>query len=299
MIKITSYNSLLTILILSITMLSCSEGSFTKVVDLGIEDVDNQLAVIAKMESDSESNLILVSETLSVLDTSKFQSLDNAEVKLMTPDKGEISWTFDPDYNLYNRDSFEFIPGETYSLEVNHPAHTSMTAEVKVPNAPELINLEHSLTGSSIPGQRAIHTITLKFKDPPDEENNYMFRGKMNSIITETGEEFTADFQFDLSNNILDFNEDVVSDITFDGNEHELILLGSLTSFISQNTTALSIEIDVISLSSDIVLYERSVQQAYDAVGNPFVEPSTIYSNFDNGFGIFTVDVIETIKLDL
>ncbi len=298
MIRNNSYQIILAIVIIAMSITSCSEGSFTKVVDLDIEEVDSQLAVIARMNTHSDANLILVSETISVLDNASFESLDDAQVTLTTPDAGDIQWTFNPDFDLYSMDPYEFIPGETYQLEVNHPAHTPMTAEMTVPSRPEMIDLDFRQTDSIGLDIGSPDFITITFQDPPNEENNYIVRGRKHYQVNNSGADFIAEYRFDLSNNILEFNEDIVSDITFDGDEHELVLVGYPNSSTSVDLTLLSVEIELVSLSPDYVLYDLSVGQAYDAEDNPFVEPSTIYSNFDHGFGIFSVDVVESIKLD-
>jgi len=292
--KIKTYNLAITILLISSLFWSCSEGSFTRVVDLDIEESGSELAVLARMNTADDKNLILVSETISVLDTGEFRSLSDAQVTLKTPDQGDLQIGFDPQYNLYSIGDYEFQEGENYTLEVDHPDHAPMKADIKVPRGAEIIDVKVSDAGGNSPAT----LFNIKFKDPAGEDNVYLFRARIIREIVQSKDTAIFDIRFDLSNNILEYNDNYISDLTFDGKEHELILIGYSNSSTSQETKILGIELDIISLSEDFILYDRSVEQAYDAEDNPFVEPSTIYSNFDSGFGIFVVDVVKTFKIE-
>lgn len=285
---------------ISIICASCSEGSFTKIVDVPIEESESLLTVIANLNNTDEDQYILVSKTLSVLDNAEFESLSNATVNLTTPDEGIKSLPFDQDANLYTLAEYEFKGGETYSLEVDHPDHIPMQAEITVPQSPEVIDMTVDLNENFGFDNFDPDVITIKFKDPGNEVNTYQFVGRMYSIDSETQDTFENGYYFDLSNNILEYNDDVISDITFNGREYELILLGNRSFFTdSPNVSLHRIEVDVISITEEFFLYDNSVSQAQDASDNPFVEPSTIYSNFDNGFGIFTINNLSTITHDL
>ena len=286
-------------LIASIIFASCGEGSFTKIVDVPLGDTDSQLTVIANLNNVNDEHYILVSKTLSVLDNGEFESLNNAQVNLTTPDEGIKSLLFDQNANLYSLPQYTFIGGETYSIEVDHPDHAPMKAEVTVPMGPEIIDISVELNDDFHVNNLESDVITLKFKDPGSEVNTYKFTGRMISYDSESKDTFDNRYYFDLSNNILEYNEDIISDITFNGKEYELILLGNRSFYTdTPSITTIAIEIDILSLTEEFYLYDNSISQAEDAIDNPFVEPSTIYSNFDNGFGIFTINNVNTIRYD-
>lgn len=292
------YRAFILVCLISSLLPSCSENSFTKIVEVDFAEEDKQLAVVAKLNTSEDTQYILVSETLSVLEsTDNFRSLSDATINITTPDEGIIQPGFDTAKSLYAITDYTFKEGLEYSIEIDHPDYAPMTAKIKVPSAPEILNLDVQLSTDStdIP---ATDIIKVKFKDPANESNSYLFEGVLYSKDNDSDEMYFGEYFFEISENILEYNDEVISDITFNGKEYELALLGQRSYYIDE-TTPYSVEIQVRSISEELLLYENSIDQAYDSNDNPFVEPSTIYTNFDNGFGIFTIDVAQTIELKL
>lgn len=292
------YQALILIYLSASFFSSCTEASFTKIVEVDFAEEDKQLAVVARMNTTVDAQQILVSETLSVLDNSNnFSSLSGAKISLTTPDAGIITPTFDSDINLYSLSDYTFVAGEEYKIEVDHPEYAPMSATIKAPTAPEIISLDVDVNDED-PLTVTPDIIKIKFRDPPNEANSYLFEGRIHYTDDINGDDFYDQYSFEISENILEYNDEVITDITFNGKEYELTLLG-YRGFRIDDKSPTSIEIKMTSISEELLLYENSVDQAYDANDNPFVEPSTIYTNFDNGFGIFTIDAIQTIKRDL
>jgi len=283
---------LLSLMILS--LISCNEDSFTKIVDVDIEEEEQKLAIIAEFNSQSELNKLLVSETIGVLDTSDFKSLSDAEVTLNGPDGSSTVLQFDEGYNLHVLPEYDFVEGAEYSLIVDHPLYQKATSVIKVPTGPEIISMDvgDEMIVDEEYGNFVTRVITVRFKDPIDESNFYSFSGKLTFEDQFTGSTYYSSLYFDLSNNFLEFGEDLLSDITFDGEEYELILVAE---YFDNGDEYESIELEFTSFSEEKILYERSLDIAYESLDNPFIEPSTIYTNFDNSFGIFVIDVSRTM----
>jgi len=298
--------AILFICLMTMIFTSCSEDSFTKIVDVDLVDEDKQLAVVARMNTSEDNQLILVSETLSVLDNfDNFTSLNNANISLTTPDAGILEPTFNTDINLYLLSDYNFKGGQEYKIEIDHPDYAPMKASIVAPSAPEILDVSVQLSERDmseldeegfLPGNTDI--ITIKLKDPPNESNSYFIEGNIGIKDTLNGEVYWGRYFFEISENILEYNDEVISDITFNGKEHELVLLGDRGIGIG-NGIPYSAEITITSISEEVLLYENSIDQAYDSNDNPFVEPSTIYTNFDNGFGIFTIDVSQKFEVML
>jgi len=287
------------VLSLAVFCTACGEGSFTKIVDIPLAESDTQLTVIANLDNSKEDQFILVSKTLSVLDNGNFESLNDAQVSLTTPDLGVKIIQFNDEKKLYSLSNYKFKSGESYTLDVDHPDFAPMTATITVPQSLKIIDSSIELNDVFDFENFEPDLLTIKFKDPGDEINNYKFVGRMYSLDTETQDTFENNYYFDLSNNILEYNDNVITDITFNGKEYEIVLLGQRSFYTDTPTYKLvRIEVDILSLTEDLYLYDNSISQAEDAVDNPFVEPSTIYTNFDNGFGIFTINNVETVVFD-
>jgi len=176
------YRSLILIGLSAAFLTSCSEDSFTKIVEVDFAEEDKQLAVVARMNTTADEHQILVSETLSVLENSNnFSSLNNAKISLSTPDAGIISPSFDNTINLYSLTEYTFIAGEEYKIEIDHPDYSLMSATITAPSAPEIISLDVEMSEEDINSETP-DIIKIKFRDPPNEANSYLFEGRIDQL---------------------------------------------------------------------------------------------------------------------
>ena len=53
----------------------------------------------------------------------------------------------------------------------------------------------------------------------------------------------------------------------------------------------------VRSANKDFVLFQKTLELAYDASDNPFFsEPVILHTNVKNGYGIFTIGSVQTVS---
>ena len=147
-------------------------------------------------------------------------------------------------------------------------------------------------------GTRNTLSIKLQIQDPPVETNYYEIRiasggdgvhfsTKDPSILADsddpiTEEEFLGHAPF--------FN-----DTLFDGQTHEIEL--SSTHPIPDRHTRFSVQ--VLYMSETYYEYRRSVMLHENTQDNPFAEPVSVYSNVENGYGIFAGYSSRTCELAL
>jgi len=288
MIKLNIYTSLLFALIISMT--SCSEDSFLKVVDVDLDEADIELVTLAQLNTFDTTSYLFVSTTKPVLDPSVFPIINDSRITLTTPDQGEIEVPYNSDDRLYRFGNVNFIEGETYALQVEHADYPTMKAEALVPTAPEITYFNIDLEVEDyVEFDNITQILTIRFKDPGDEVNYYTIEGGY-TILDEEGDLYdTRNYFFNSGDDIFEFDDTIISDVTFNGKEHEIVLVTS-PYILRQGKSYDVANIRLNSLSEDQIRYKRSVRIAQDADDNPFIEPSTIYTNFDFGYGIFSID---------
>jgi hypothetical protein len=201
----------------------------------------------------------------------------DADISL-TDGQNTVLLKFDGSLLFYMAPASEFpiVPGKSYTLSVSTPDGKSTTAVTVVPDdRPEIKSLnaiilrsdsvsleyETSVTVPDLPGQptyMALHTQQLVISS--------------RSMGTPFGyPDFTSSTDFKTDETI------ATPEYFFNGQ-----------SFIQRSDTIRSVDLDVVALncSREFYLYNKSVPENSFG-GNPFAEPSLVFSNMSNGFGCF------------
>jgi hypothetical protein len=216
--------------------------------------------------------------------------------------------------------------GRNYRLEVTHDDYDMASAETFLPHKPEIINIKTEDITENYYGQdlRGIQ-VTLRFKDVPNEKNYYRlnistFTGNWFPNF-DTKDDTTGVIQLSHNNignvsssdKLLNQNEEDANDFLFgspgnaynlftddliDGKEYELTFSiypnnntiwynGELMVFGEKPGEFYQITIQLQTITKDAYLYMRS-SYAQRWYGNDFFsEPVQVYSNIENGVGIF------------
>ncbi len=264
----------------------------------------SRLVVNSYFESDSIWKF-QVSNSLSVLDNADLKIIDNASIRLFKG--GEFLDTIsemDEDYWYRYTDHLP-VQGERYSIEVSTPDFVSVIhAEDILPQAVPLSNVDVIVTDSSFNYERYYEWGTIQrgwvegffeitFLDPAMEENYYRMSlysydvdyDYVDSTIKHIYkrsvyyqvEDASIEDQFSSDDNLL-FN-----DFLFDGQKYKIKL--SFQEWDVFKGQEFYVELE--SLSRTGYLYKKSISEYENASGDPFSEPVRIYSNIENGFGIF------------
>jgi hypothetical protein len=179
---------------------------------------------------------------------------------------------FNPQTEFYEvgTDVFPLVAGGNYTLTVTAPDGETVSANTTIPvNAP--IVQSSSFTQEQISndfyGEQTRVTIKQTLTDPSSSFDYYRFY-------------YVLQDQF-LTNMYV--GEDYADDNSLDGNllynEHEL------TAYYGSDNPITSIKAFVIRGSEE---YQRFHKTVYNqSPGDPFSEPSIIYSNVDGGLGVF------------
>lgn len=304
--------------LLAIFSSSC-EGFFeaTKEIDLG--EFAEQVTVVGRLintELDSVEDFstvinlgVLVSRSKSVLDTTKFNLIEDADVRLTGSDGLDLEYIYDDTSGYYypwDRTSpFELLSvkeNTTYELTIDVLGEGMITSTCQTKSfgrVEDVSVIQDDIQGD---GDNILDRLTIEIDDPPGE-NYYLIKTFYPSDIVQDGDSINWNMQGYLYNynSIFDENPNIFSDELFDGKKESLEFWSERrTTYWQRETRTLKdlgppkrIVVFVWALSKEEYEFRKSVRRSQDAEGNPFAEPSIVFSNIENGIGVFSMSRIE------
>lgn len=271
-------------------------GGCEKEIPFDIDDADVKTVVNCLFDTDS-TWVLEVSKSRSILDEdSELSLVSDATVRIYNPD-GSSELLSHLGEGLYGSDS-KPERGSTYSLEVAVPGQETVTASNSLNSGAEIVRID---TGSTVIGGWPVNEVTITLKDVPNIDNFYNIKLRSNywewtyNPVTQDVDSgivfgnvwFTsADAVFggggggvldqkDFGPRGASFNDEL-----FSGEERSITL-----SYYNWDLEDLSVTVS--SGSEDFFLYERTFDLYQQTSDNPFAQPVQVYSNIENGLGIF------------
>lgn len=194
--------------------------------------------------------------------------LPNATVKISNG-TSEVLIPYVEDEDLYQLEMSQFPIsfGSTYTLTVSAPGYETVEAVTTVPNAPvvfsENVVLDVDTTDDDF-SSYVDYSLRFKWNDPGGQENFYrIFVQETNSGAYYNIDKFIAD----------------------EGEDGDLMSsVGTVRVDLFNNTDA-TFKAYMMNCSEDYFRYHRSLTNL--TYGDPFAEPTLVYSNVKNGLGCF------------
>jgi hypothetical protein len=259
-----------------------------------------------------------VSKSLSVFerDLDELPSIYDAQVSLYEKNSGlltNIPWSGGL-YSYYGVNAP--VSGKTYRLEVAKNGFESVTAESTVP-LPVIINSVQLLFDSIREGE--IHEVKINFNDDINFENYYSvkiillgYKLVYNATTSSYDTNAVNSSKIGLStqdisnvyNNISDsYNGGGImfDDNFFNGQSKTLSSTFEVYSnYLSDPDVVFNqIEVSVLSLSREVFEYVKSGLLYNNSADNPFAEPVRVFSNIDNGIGVFGFQTKSSLVIDV
>lgn len=200
----------------------------------------------------------------------------------------------------------DFIPnsGNDYSIEVSVPGHDKVLAETTIPQAP-VINSTPDLSGQS-----DNNLFVFRINDAPGK-TYYLLNSSRGFGYRNNGSVSFVIINMESSDPVIDNEDELVregflifSDNLFSGKPYDLSFSLYPTSYPGDTVYAL---VDFSSVSTEVYQYHVSILRQNNQNDIPFLgdfslpisEPAQIYSNVDNGIGIFggASVVRDTVKI--
>ncbi len=303
-------------------LLSCET-----VIDLDIPPEPTRLVVNSLITPDS-TVVVHVSKSKSVLDRAPFfTSVDDARVTLYE-DEQEVAQLNNSGEGRYLAD-FQPSPGRQYAIRVTAEGLPSVEARSTI-GTPVVID-DVSVgkirveTGSSCingdcqPTHSDEYQLGLRLSDPPNQVNYYEivasavvqdsfpnydnlgnFIGydsarRSTLVFLETDDPLVETPYSDLEGGGFYGESLLLSDESFSGQSYTVSF--ETSSFFGENIKELTLQLR--ALSEDQYQYLRTRQlQDYNA-NDPFSEVVPVYTNVENGFGIFAGYSAESVEVDI
>ena len=293
------------------------------VVELDVPAHDPLLVVNGIIETDSVAS-VFISNSLGAFDQGEINPIDDANVFLyengslvgeMFPDLENVDslyitedywWEYVGFSPIYKYKS-EIIPQDdfTYSIEVNHPDYESVFAETTVPSSLELTDLEiiDNTDGSDTIFYDA--TLKLSFLDNGSQNNYYRIRLFLNTEGEELIEDESEYEMVEKTYPLILYSNDpslsqgipwdgytfsgrtaLFNDGMFNGQQKDISF--DLQYKIAQLQYGDELFLQLTSFSEEGYNYFNSIELNSDGFGGPFgTEPVPIFSNVENGIGVF------------
>ena len=253
------------------------------VVPIDVEDPDPVLAVGAYFSNNMDSYNIAVSQAVGALSDLENTNQDSALIQIF-----EEGLLFDEFIlNRFALEDFEqdFVPGNNYRLQVSKSGFETISAEAVYPSLVEIDTAyfrENNVVGEF---DEELKQVQINFQDPVGS-NFYEIKAY---IFYEFDSEtylyplYPSNDQF---NGQRGRGEGLFfSDENFEGELAEIII--NYSDFEVEEDAEVILELRHIT--EDYLLFDLSLELAFNSNDNPFSEPVQVKSNIENGFGVFAL----------
>lgn len=271
-----------------------------------------KLVINSVFESDSTFK-VHVSSSRSVIDTSSFENIDDAVVTIKDGN-GNVIEVLNHVVNGFYKGLVLPEENTTYILEVNHPNYAKITASDSLPSPIIINSVDTSTILDPINGNRL--RISMNFDDPENNQNYYLLETySVNEyLIVENLD--TIEYELDTTKQFMVLTDEVFqnggspwrdqglfNDLLFNGQNKTLEIeipnenwSGSEDGYDWSYKT-LSLRLYLHNITISYYYYRTSLELFQNASGNPFAQPVQVYSNIENGFGVFAGSQISFFDL--
>ena len=280
------------ILLISV-LVSCE-----KEVHIPIEYTQPKLVVNGLFNTDSLWD-IEVSASKYIYDAAAIPLINDAQV-IITNSAGNSILLTNQGNGIYASLTERPEPGEVYSIEVSHSDYDNVSSSNQLPGE---INIAHiDWEQQAIVAGEFYRRIDISFQDSPDKDF-YMVRVKgtfweiekdpftgiedSTLLIEYPIEFFSQNAALDNSSSKITPTSISFTDEIFNGSLFTFDILIDDFYFSGEKIKIQSIYISMSKISQEYYWYETSYQAYLSAQYNLFAQPVQVYTNIENGLGIF------------
>lgn len=296
-----SNSNILITLCLVLSILSCEEF-FDQEVILPQPEFDNLLAIYSFISNEDDTLLIPVSRNFGILENNPDSAYSVLDAKVEWIEDGQpplvlpLNSAYRPATNFL-RLSQPLKAKTGYTIRVSHPDYPTISARQVMPGIVPLDSAVYDPDGPINSEGRRQQQVRFSFKDPADEVNYYEFNlrttylNRVNRGFDQATKKFLYDTVYRKGDIYLYGATEptakpgpqtfLVSDRAFNGRSITIgINFGAWQTFGD-------IEAIMRNISHENYLYKISRRKFDDARSDPFVDPVILYSNVQNGIGVF------------
>lgn len=258
--------------------------SCEKELDYELPDPGPQIVIDTRLKS-GQGMEVFLSESVYSLSSADPKSRDDFEAWLYTDDPSSpfqlTAEAYNPGYEpqFVYRTPHQVNANQNYRLVVRGPGFPEATVSERVPSPVEIDTVTYNRTDKEF---------TFRFKDNGSTDDYYMI------TVNELGADDLVYSSLDLALEFFEF-QDFIGDSEFDGRQYGFVSYLKDDEFngktrelkvrIEGETSAVFVELRLHHISSSYYRHELT-KSAYNYSDGFFSEPSQIYSNVENGYGI-------------
>ena len=295
------------VLIIALTYISCE-----KVIPFEGDVTIPKLVINSIFQSDSTFKAH-VSSSRSVLDTDSFQNITDAVVNIKDGNGNIIETLNHQENGFYVGQTFP-QENQTYALQVTHPNYVNITSMDSLPLPIVINSVDTSTIVDPINGDRL--QITMNFEDPESSQNFYLIETySINEYLVMKNSD-TSEYELDTAKQYMVLTDEVFqnggspwreqglfNDLLFNGQNKALELeipyenLSGNEAGYNWSYKTLGVRVYLHNISRSYYYFRTSLELYQSASGNPFAQPVQVYSNIENGFGVFAGSQISYFDL--
>lgn len=258
------------------------------VVDIEVP-LESRLVVVNSHLSNDSVISVHLSLSNHILNSEPYPLVKNATV-VIRDDQDQLIETlpFGPSSELY-KGSSKAVPGRQYFLTVDVPGYDQVTSTGTVPQPVPITKVSIDSMATDSNGRIPIE---IFFKDPAGQKNYYELTVRSTSFWVDPNTNDTIEYdypiQFEANDPLVESQNtpgsSLFEDVFFDGQDHKITV--RVFGYYDPNTSAYVI---LRTMSEDYYKYLKSTALQNDVAGNPLAQPVLVFSNINNGIGIFGV----------
>jgi hypothetical protein len=308
------YKSLIFIVLSSLLHSSCTEDSFTQVVEIDPPEFDKQMTLHLLLSDKDSFNLVQLGQNFGILETVPDDKwfLKNGSIEIFENNQSILKYSENSNFGFTTYETLVapnlLKAGKTYELRVNHPDFEEVTCTQVMPSelSVEYARYRENAGTSNDPDLIPLEAIDVLINDKAGEKNYYEMEVLTNyPQLQPKFDSLTGGYIYDpLTGQLLydtigyyeyaaypESSEDInavagtgntllVSDKEFDGQKYKF-------SFRKYRGGDKKFTVYVRSITEESYLYSASAKRKSDAEDNPLAEPVSSFSNLKGGIGIF------------
>jgi hypothetical protein len=286
-------------ILLLISFTSCDSDRFSSTKVIEFPEHVSKLAVTSHLSApgfDSSTvqlPTVFVGNSLGIVEEKEYSIFPDASVRLYKDGDLLYDFAYDENDNFYIGPENPLLTLGTYRLDVSSDGYDPLSTTQVMPSKANITGVTYEF--DKVPydfGDDLYDLMKVKINDPADEENFYAYDVFFEVESGFNGEIYTYETYSTSDDPVVEYGYnigEVIPDITFNGNSYDLRLLQQSEWSVGIEDELIAVKIIIYTLTKDYYIYETTRSLNSDAQGNPFAEPVLVHSNFENGFGVFTL----------
>jgi hypothetical protein len=284
-----------------------------KVVELKIDENDSKIVLNAWLKTDQYPQ-VEINRSTFIFDKRGSSKIEDAEVILFENNE-ELGFLEHFEGGFYKNENITIKPNAEYKIIANVDGFKDVTATEKLTEKLPESDYEFEYTIVSSPygyDYQPESQVKITIKDQASTEDYYLFS------VTERRKNWSSerpgDTTYHESQVYVDSNDSqtepiylqrvgqiqLLKDELFDGNDYSIRFttndLRKHTYSADGNTTSYRYDFEIHKISKSFYLYLKSLE--YNQYPDPFTEPTQVFTNIENGYGILATSAVVRIPIE-